>query len=119
MSQDCRRFLSSRVSSRASGLIIEIMSEMPLRKHRSNEIQKIMAPSVKVAIIDPTIHGQWLSVGQFTEHLCAKDPNGDAINFDSNLLVRHLNTVFPRSSLDANVVKTLERNKNEGDDSST
>ena len=61
----------------------------------------------------------YLVVGQFSEHLCAKHPNVDAINFDSNLLVRHLNTVFPRSSLDANDVKTLERNKKEGDDSST
>jgi hypothetical protein len=55
------------------------MSETLAGKHRSDEIRKIMTTSVLAAIGDPAIHGVWLSLGQFSELLHAKHPNGECL----------------------------------------
>jgi hypothetical protein len=82
------------------------MSETLAGKHRSDEIRKIMTTSVLVAAIgDPAIHGAWLPLGQFSELLHAKHPNGESIKFETKECVRHLNKWFPHQSVKANEVQ--------------
>jgi hypothetical protein len=86
--QDLCHFYVVSISSKGFRRGITSMSEMPLRKYRSPEICKIMTISLIAAISDPTIHGIWLPLGQFIEHLCTKYPNGDGIQFVTKELVK-------------------------------
>ena len=99
-----RRFLCKSDSPKAFIFFCIVMSEMLLGNHFSHDIQKVIAISVMAAISDPAIHGVWLPVDQFREHLHEKYSFGDNIQFNTNRLIRYLNKVFPNQSLESNEV---------------
>jgi hypothetical protein len=81
------------------------------RKYRIPEICKIMTISVIAAISDPAIHDVWLPLGQFIEHLRAKYPNANGIQFATKEIVKHFNKVFQQKSLKANEVEISDDGK--------
>jgi hypothetical protein len=74
------------------------MSGKPSRKYGSTENHKVMAILVLATIRDPAIHGMWLPISQFTEHLHRRALMVMTFNFETCSVVRHLDKLYPHKS---------------------
>ena len=70
--------------------------------------RKYSNPSLIASIGETANHSNRVTLGQFIEHLCAKYPNGNAIQFVTRQLLKLFKRVCPHKSLEANGFPTAK-----------